>query len=333
MAKDFKGKEDADLFRKINSDDYMRSSVTECCQTVRDILFGLLNDERDNMILQYIFHEVETCIEQRMFLSKFRVSKLPSLNDKMVKFLEHLVTPPTTIQKISDNNSAPKLQSKRKYYVSRETMQRKARTAKSHKSLNYGSTNMAFELRPTEDVLLWPGSANMAFDLRPTKTYFCGRVVRFNPAPLQPKIYPSGPVRVSRSTSAAEEGDTVFDANSSSFYLGGEEASIQKKAPQMKKRLVEQVRLGRIPVTVFLQKNRTKKKCFKNQSRNPEADLRNSRPVLSLYFSPKDQVEESDAAREKFYVPESNNLTLLTYTNNWKLTNTLDTGATLITCK
>nr|GEV80486.1 leucine-rich repeat protein [Tanacetum cinerariifolium] len=49
MAKDFKGKEDADLFRKINSDDYMRSSVTECCQTVKDILFGLLNDERDNM--------------------------------------------------------------------------------------------------------------------------------------------------------------------------------------------------------------------------------------------------------------------------------------------
>nr|GEX42087.1 callose synthase 7-like [Tanacetum cinerariifolium] len=90
MAKDFKGKEDADLFRKINSDDYMRSSVTECCQTVRDILFGLLNDERDNMILQHIFHEVETCIEQRTCLSKFRVSELPSLNDKLVKFLEHL---------------------------------------------------------------------------------------------------------------------------------------------------------------------------------------------------------------------------------------------------
>ncbi|GKB16554.1 leucine-rich repeat protein [Tanacetum coccineum] len=57
-----------------------------------------------------------------------------------------------------------------------------------------------------------------------------------NPAPLPPKIYPSGPVRASRSTSAAEEGDTVFDANSSSFYLGGEEASIQKKERQVKKR-------------------------------------------------------------------------------------------------
>ncbi|GKA41454.1 retrovirus-related pol polyprotein from transposon TNT 1-94 [Tanacetum coccineum] len=42
------------------------------------------------------------------------------------------VTPPSTIQKISDYNSAPKLQSKRKNYVSRETMQRQARTGKSH---------------------------------------------------------------------------------------------------------------------------------------------------------------------------------------------------------
>ncbi|GKD99030.1 hypothetical protein Tco_1382927 [Tanacetum coccineum] len=28
---------------------------------------------------------------------------------------------------------------------------------------------MAFDLRPTEDVLPWPGNANMAFDLRPTE--------------------------------------------------------------------------------------------------------------------------------------------------------------------
>ncbi|GJT45918.1 hypothetical protein Tco_0954633 [Tanacetum coccineum] len=28
---------------------------------------------------------------------------------------------------------------------------------------------MAFDLRPTEEVLPWPGNANMAFDLRPTE--------------------------------------------------------------------------------------------------------------------------------------------------------------------
>ncbi|GJS62868.1 leucine-rich repeat protein, partial [Tanacetum coccineum] len=58
-----------------------------------------------------------------------------------------------------------------------------------------------------------------------------------NPASLPPKIYPSGSVRALRLTSAAEEGDTVFDANSSSLYLGGQEASIQKKERQVKKRL------------------------------------------------------------------------------------------------
>ncbi|KAK9052604.1 hypothetical protein SSX86_029234 [Deinandra increscens subsp. villosa] len=90
MAKDYKGKEDADLFRKITSDDYMRSAVIECYQTLKEILFDLLEDERDKMILQHIFHEIETSIAQRAFLSKFRVSELPSLNDKLVKFLDHL---------------------------------------------------------------------------------------------------------------------------------------------------------------------------------------------------------------------------------------------------
>nr|GEV22422.1 putative reverse transcriptase domain-containing protein [Tanacetum cinerariifolium] len=32
-----------------------------------------------------------------------------------------------------------------------------------------GNANMAFDLRPTEDVLLWPSNANMEFDLRPKK--------------------------------------------------------------------------------------------------------------------------------------------------------------------
>lgn len=49
MAKDYKGKEDADLFRKITSDDYMRSAVIECYQTLKEILLELLDDERDIM--------------------------------------------------------------------------------------------------------------------------------------------------------------------------------------------------------------------------------------------------------------------------------------------
>lgn len=47
MAKDFKGKEDDELFKKIKGDDYMRSSVTECYETVKDIILDLLEDEAD----------------------------------------------------------------------------------------------------------------------------------------------------------------------------------------------------------------------------------------------------------------------------------------------
>ena len=49
MAKAFKGKEDADLFRKISNDDYMHSAVIECYQTLRGILYGLLADKGDKM--------------------------------------------------------------------------------------------------------------------------------------------------------------------------------------------------------------------------------------------------------------------------------------------
>ncbi|GJU26676.1 reverse transcriptase domain-containing protein [Tanacetum coccineum] len=65
---------------------------------------------------------------------------IPDVGNNGLKTVKDGVTPPTTIQKIGDYNSAPKLlQSKHKSYVSRETMQRQARTGKSHKSLNYGS--------------------------------------------------------------------------------------------------------------------------------------------------------------------------------------------------
>ncbi|WOG93703.1 hypothetical protein DCAR_0312990 [Daucus carota subsp. sativus] len=40
--------------------------------------------------------------------------------------------------------------------------------------------------------------------------------------------------------------------------------------------------------------------------------------VPSVFFSPKDRAEESDAAREKFFVPESDHLTLLNVYQQWK---------------
>ncbi|CAL9053735.1 unnamed protein product [Musa banksii] len=40
--------------------------------------------------------------------------------------------------------------------------------------------------------------------------------------------------------------------------------------------------------------------------------------VPSVFFRPKDRAEESDAAREKFFVPESDHLTLLNVYQQWK---------------
>ncbi|CAI5948318.1 unnamed protein product, partial [Closterium sp. NIES-65] len=49
--------------------------------------------------------------------------------------------------------------------------------------------------------------------------------------------------------------------------------------------------------------------------------------VPSVFFRPKDREEESDAAREKFFVPESDHLTLLNVFQQWKSTGIAATGA------
>ena len=47
MAKDFKGKEDAELFKKIKSEYYMYYAVVEAYESMRDVIYGLLEDESD----------------------------------------------------------------------------------------------------------------------------------------------------------------------------------------------------------------------------------------------------------------------------------------------
>ncbi|GAV79263.1 Glucan_synthase domain-containing protein/FKS1_dom1 domain-containing protein [Cephalotus follicularis] len=92
MAKDFKVQEDVELFRKISSDDYMRSAVIECYETLRDIIYGLLQDEADKMIVRQICYEVDISIQQHRFLNEFRMSEMPLLSDKLAKFLTVLLT-------------------------------------------------------------------------------------------------------------------------------------------------------------------------------------------------------------------------------------------------
>ncbi|KAK6785290.1 hypothetical protein RDI58_018745 [Solanum bulbocastanum] len=91
MAKDFRGKEDADLFRKIKSDDFMRSAVIECYETLRYLLVGILEDKDDKMVVEQIRKEIDESIKEKRFLRKFRMSGLPLLNDKLERFLNLLV--------------------------------------------------------------------------------------------------------------------------------------------------------------------------------------------------------------------------------------------------
>ncbi|XP_031393208.1 callose synthase 7 isoform X2 [Punica granatum] len=92
MAKDFKGKDDDELFRKIRSDPYMHSAVIECYETLRDIIYGLLEDEIDRMVVREIYYEVDICLQQRRFLTEFRMSGLPILSQRLERFLSLLQT-------------------------------------------------------------------------------------------------------------------------------------------------------------------------------------------------------------------------------------------------
>ncbi|KAB2613297.1 callose synthase 7-like [Pyrus ussuriensis x Pyrus communis] len=91
MAKDFTGKTDDDLFKKIESDDYMYSAVIECYQTLRDIIYGLLEDKADKMIVDGICYAVDSSIQQQRFLTNFRMSGLPFLSERLEKFLKLLL--------------------------------------------------------------------------------------------------------------------------------------------------------------------------------------------------------------------------------------------------
>ncbi|CAM8896554.1 unnamed protein product [Rhodiola kirilowii] len=92
MAKDFKGKEDAVLFRKIKNDPHMLSAVTECYETLREILYSLFQDEGDKMIVKQICYEIDLSIQQRRFLSEIKMSGFRPLSDKLEKFLKLLLS-------------------------------------------------------------------------------------------------------------------------------------------------------------------------------------------------------------------------------------------------
>ncbi|XP_077252429.1 callose synthase 7-like isoform X2 [Tasmannia lanceolata] len=87
MAKDFKSKDDDELFNKIKYDPYMLSAVRECHETLRDILLELLKDDDEKSIVKAIYQRVENSIGNNTFLYDFKMSELPQLS----KLLENLL--------------------------------------------------------------------------------------------------------------------------------------------------------------------------------------------------------------------------------------------------
>ncbi|XP_061350259.1 callose synthase 7-like [Gastrolobium bilobum] len=92
MAKDFKKEDDAELFKKIKNDGYMYSAVVECYETLKDIIGNLLLDREDQEIISLICGKVESCIRHETFVKNFKMSGLPSLSEKLEKFLSLLRT-------------------------------------------------------------------------------------------------------------------------------------------------------------------------------------------------------------------------------------------------
>ncbi|GAY51991.1 hypothetical protein CUMW_138500 [Citrus unshiu] len=87
MAKDFKEKEDADLFRKIKNDEYMLSAVVECYETLREIIYGLLEDETDRRILERYHMQIQTNDkkEQRFERLNITLTQNKSWREKVVR--------------------------------------------------------------------------------------------------------------------------------------------------------------------------------------------------------------------------------------------------------
>ncbi|XP_072091407.1 callose synthase 7-like isoform X5 [Arachis hypogaea] len=70
------------------------SAVVECYETLKDIIYNLLQDEEDKMssmycdrIVSHICDKVEWSIQEHTFVKEFKMSGLPSLSEKLEKFL------------------------------------------------------------------------------------------------------------------------------------------------------------------------------------------------------------------------------------------------------
>ncbi|PKA48277.1 Callose synthase 5 [Apostasia shenzhenica] len=86
MAAQFRSK-DADLWKRICADEYMKCAVIECYESFKLVLNLLVVGENEKRIIGIIFKEIEASISKGSFLTNFRMSALPTLCKKIVELV------------------------------------------------------------------------------------------------------------------------------------------------------------------------------------------------------------------------------------------------------
>ncbi|TXG73155.1 hypothetical protein EZV62_001734 [Acer yangbiense] len=90
MAKDSNGK-DRELKKRIEADNYMSCAVQECYASFRNIIYFLVQGNREKQVIGDIFSEVDKHIEAGDLISEYKMSALPSLYDLFVKLIKYLL--------------------------------------------------------------------------------------------------------------------------------------------------------------------------------------------------------------------------------------------------
>ncbi|KAI4317107.1 hypothetical protein L6164_025011 [Bauhinia variegata] len=81
---------DADLWKRICADEYMKCAVIECYESYKNVLNTLVVGEIEKRIIAIIIKEVESNISKNTLLTNFRMGFLPSLCKKFVDLVEIL---------------------------------------------------------------------------------------------------------------------------------------------------------------------------------------------------------------------------------------------------
>ncbi|KAM6584955.1 hypothetical protein CsatB_011957 [Cannabis sativa] len=90
IARDFVGKDEI-LVRKIRRDKCMYYAVTECYETLKNILKFLIVRDLEKRVISEIISDVEESLKRSTLLEDFKMTELPNLRDKFVELLELLV--------------------------------------------------------------------------------------------------------------------------------------------------------------------------------------------------------------------------------------------------